>query len=90
MIKYRINTWRTDNPIEKVEVVRETPQFVVYNCQTYSGVRERRESKQGYFNTWKEAHEWLIERAVGNVDLYKKELAYSEQHLERIRNLHED
>jgi hypothetical protein len=88
MIKYLIVPWK--ETIEKVEIIRETPKFVVRSYQTYSGFVERRESKQGYFDTWKEALDWLIDRAVRNIEFHKTELADAEKRLEALRNLHED
>lgn len=59
MIKYRVNGWKEE--IEKIEVERETEHFIVLKDKWYNG-KNRRESKEGYFDTWEEARSHLVEK----------------------------
>lgn len=56
MIKYRV--WEVFNSIEKVEIEKETPNFVYID-----GGREAKSGWRHYYDTWEEAHAYLLRKA---------------------------
>ena len=78
MIKYRTGG---SSPIKPIEVLRETDKFIVIMVRDWKGERERRESKRGgyhsYFNTWKEARDFLIEDANQYVKAKERQLEFA-------------
>jgi hypothetical protein len=86
MIKYKVN-W---NEIEPVEVVRETKSQVVL---LRKGIvqTERREAKRSeysnWFDTWEEAHAFLIERAEAEVQALRGQLEQAKGRLGNIKGM---
>lgn len=65
MVKYKIDkfAYGLNPPIVRVEIVRETAQFVVLPPRTNWSNREYREAKDGnYFDTFDEAKAELVRR----------------------------
>jgi len=87
MIKYRTYF----DKIETVEVLRETISSVY--VQTGSKKGERREAKRSsfynYFDTWQEAHAFLVLRAEIAVDGARSRLENEERRLGQIRGMKE-
>ena len=81
MIKFHTPTWVIR--IERVEIIRETEKFVVL---TYGG-RERRESKDNYFDSWDQAHQHLLDKAARTVESEKRSLDYANQKLVEVQQL---
>lgn len=82
MIKYKT---LFDDKIEKVDVVRETDSSV---WRLDRRGKERRHSKKSsyeiYFDTWHEAHDYLVEKAKGSVGAAKSRLTWAEEKLAKI------
>ena len=87
MIKYR-TSWRTE--IEKIEVVRETAKFYVLMASNPRHP-ERREAKssdwQNYFDTFKEAKQFLIDRLKTKIKKYELNIEYVEEELKEAEAL---
>jgi uncharacterized protein YciI len=85
MKKYR--TWFND--IEEIEIIRETEQCVFVPSMAYKS-NERREAKRSdhvnYFNTWKEAHQFLLDRENVAIKGCERQIA---QHRETLKKLQE-
>ena len=92
MIKYRTNYGNTK--IDKVDVLRETPKFVVIQTKNFTGsTREDRESKSSsyhnYFDTWEEAHNHILNKAQRTVDSLRLRLESAKGELGNIKGLKE-
>ena len=65
MIKYR--TGGSGKEIEALEVVRETDHYITFVAEWWHRKSEQREKKETshskWFDTWEEAHAFLLERA---------------------------
>jgi hypothetical protein len=76
--------------IEAFKVTRETAKQV---CYTWKG-RERREAKrsdwQNWFDTWKEAHQFLLEQARQDIGKAKDELRRAHNDLVEIESMKPD
>jgi hypothetical protein len=84
MIKYRT---RCDE-IKEVEVIRETPKQVVIKLRRNGERREdKRSNYMNWFNTWDEAHEFLVEQAREEVNQLCKRLDRAKGELGRIRGM---
>lgn len=70
---YRARYWDfLDNPIDEMEVVKETAKQIVYLDSVWNDKKvSRREFRSGkdhsYHDTWQEARAALIERADSNI-----------------------
>lgn len=85
MIKYRTYF----DKIETVEVVRETAASV-YVGEKMGGRREaKRSSFYNYFDTWQEAHEFLVLRAEIAVSGAQSRLEAEERRFRQIRGMKE-
>lgn len=86
MKKFKTNVG--EDRIDEVEVVRESEQSVW--VRGYRGV-ERRESKMSqcgcYFDTWEEAHAYLVDKQDFKVVLARSSLAYAEKQLAEVQAL---
>lgn len=83
MIKYRVGH---ELAIVPVEVVRETEKFIV---QVDGRGREVRIAKNGrysiYFDTWEEAHEYLLDKYTKLVERGRVQLAHNEDALAAVK-----
>ena len=83
MIKYQTSKYRYKVFINAVEVERETDTSV-----WVEGSRSaKRSSMDNYFDTWTEAHQFLLERAEDSVEIRRDHLALAEKELAEIKNL---
>jgi hypothetical protein len=78
--------------IDKVEVVKETPKQVVYLSEGFNGKKyERRCAKSGnyenFFNSWKAAHDYLVEKAERSVGNAKERLQGAKSYLGQIKSM---
>jgi len=67
MIKYKAGRWSKEL-IEAVEITKETE----YNVWFKQDRHQKRSSGTNFFDTWKEAHEYLIQKAQEQLDMYRK------------------
>jgi len=85
MKKYKINSWNAD--IEEIEIERETDKCVFLRWS--HGNRIHKEAKRSgydqYFDTLKEAREYLIQRTENTVKNLKRSLDIEEDRLRRLR-----
>ena len=66
MIKYLTN-WEGDN-IQQVEIFREEDDHVVIKQKDGTErIKGKRTGWDSYHNTWKEAHEFILKKAIINV-----------------------
>ena len=83
MFKYR-TSW---DVIERREVVREAEKVVFLMW----GKREVREAKrsdyQNWFDTWQEAHDFMVDLAEGHVEKAQVTLQRAYDKLERIKEM---
>lgn len=68
-IKYKA-TWSrySGGDIETVPCLRETDHFVIYKLDgafEYERKAAKMSDSQSYFDSWEEAHSWLLNRAEG-------------------------
>jgi hypothetical protein len=83
-------TRKYDDSIETVEVVKETPQGIVYLEKTWNGgTRESRSRKVSeyyrFFKTFKEAKNYLIERLENSINSHKESIEEKEKKLLKVR-----
>jgi hypothetical protein len=87
-IKWKIITYSGE--IEKIEVVSETACFITVCYKNFYGPRSyiRKEKKDGtVFDTFADARDSLVARAVGRVNNSKRELIRAENNLKDCINL---
>ena len=89
MIKYRTSSL-SEIP-KPVEIVRETSACVFLKLKKSSynpNGGERRELKMSeyyqYHDTWEDARQWMLDRAIENVDRYKQSLEAATKILQQI------
>ena len=79
--------------IEKVEVIRETPKFVVITDNSWRSMKECREAKRSdgvaYFDTWSEARDHLVAIADREVSAARKRLEGAENRLASVKMMEE-
>ena len=79
MIKYKANILATG--IFPIDIVSETEHYVKYIDATgHSRTEHRCSDYSHYFDTWKEAYQWLKEKATANLEDAK----YTRQAAERL------
>lgn len=86
MIKYRAeNYYRA--AIGAFEIIRETPKQVIYFIKAH----ERREAKASsgvrWFDTWEEAHAWLMEEKGREVENARRALEVKKSLLWNVRGM---
>ena len=88
MIKYRATWSLGGDVIREVEVLRETPKFVVLEYDAWGKKKESRYAKRGrydnFFDTWEEAHQFLLDRATIKVEAFRLKLLRAQENLKRI------
>lgn len=85
-IKYRTGGYRYKGTIEKVIVERETEPSVYLNGRRYL----KRSEKHNFFDSFKKAKTFLLEKAEFDVNRYKKHLTNAQEKLEAIKSLTEE
>lgn len=86
MIKY-LTGW---GQIEKVDVLRETDKSVWVDGWNRHGVRKaKRGVNYNYWNTWQEAHSYLMQKKQEQIDSLRNQLAHEEKGLARIVEMKE-
>ena len=89
MIKFRTKF----NHIEAHEVLRETEQMVILapNCSANSLSREVREGKRGqwknWHDTWEDAHVFLLQQVLNEVDSLSYQLQKAKEQLGKIKTM---
>jgi len=82
-----------DKLIDKVEIIRETDKSVFIERYWFGKKIVVRESKRSecdnYFNTWKEAHKYLMEKAERRLRHSKGTYDMDVERLNQISNLKE-
>lgn len=96
MIKFYVPSWRSDATITRVEVARETDAFVVLEGERtlWGGQKEkwtRREAKKNtYFDSWKEAHNYLLKQAAHRLDKAHDEYRAASAHFVNVEAMKEE
>ena len=93
MHKFRVS--RLSTKIKKVEITRETKCFVFVKTKSFRGqLFESRVNKDSYyvkyFNSWKKAHEYLVDTCKNSVINLEKKLYKEKMRLDEILNLTEE
>ena len=89
MIKYQTK-WHGSSmaQIEAIEVLRETEKQVVLLLGNGKESRENKKSDwQNWFDTWKQAHEFLVSEAVKEVRELRLKLQQANGHLGSIKGM---
>ena len=72
MIKYKVSLLLAS--IELVQVVRETPKYVIIQGRRTKFQEAKRDMYGGYYDTWDEAHDALLDYAVKKEKIAKDNL----------------
>jgi hypothetical protein len=80
--------------IEAVQVEKETAQSVWINSWTFKGAgtgparkHAKRSQYDNYFDTWQEAYQFLLERAISRVLSARRELDLANSHLGNVKGM---
>ena len=80
--------------IDAVEVIRETAKYVVVPGTSWHKNTERREQKESnrsrWFDTWGEAHEWLMKIAENKVERARSSLESAQSKLLQVKGMREE
>ena len=89
-IKYEINQWGKSK-ITPVVCIKETPKQVWIERTDYRGRKDvSRRSKAGtFFDTWKEAHDFLLTRARGGLEAAQRQVQSRKESLAEVEALTE-
>lgn len=93
MIKFYAQERTSGSTITRVEVARETDMFVVLEGQYRNrpGKWTHREKKEGaYFDTWKEAHEFILRQAEHRMDKAYEEYMAADRSFAKVQAMKED
>lgn len=83
MIKYQVGGFFKKNPIEPVEVEKETEKSIWINgC-----IRRKTSGYEKYFDTWQEAHDYLKNQAESKISRLSAELEKQRNKLETLLKL---
>lgn len=86
--KYKVRTSYPKAEISPVEIERETNGYVFIRSKSGALNIDEKETKwERYFDTWDEAHTWLVKNAEQSFDYAKQRLAEKEQHLQAVRGM---
>ena len=88
-MKFKYRAWNDE--IEKIEIERETKHFVVLAIKGFDG-KNMREAKDGfrrYFETWQEAHQYLIDACKRKLESAIGQVEYLEAKLQAIKDMEE-
>jgi hypothetical protein len=86
MIKYKANILATG--IYPVEIVSETEYDVKFiDAAGHSRYDQKRGNYSHYFDTWKEAHEWLKEKANANLEETKDNRQAAERLMDKVLDM---
>lgn len=91
MIKFRTTSHGSSMAkIEPIEVIRETEKMVVIIGNGWSN-KEYKQAKrsdfQNFFDTWDEAHQFLVISAENLVAAAEKRLSYCKTNLDKVKGL---
>ena len=88
--KYEVNRWGSER-ITLVECIKETPKQVWIERIDYRGRKDvsRRSKENTFFDTWKEAHSFLLVRAKNELQAAKRTLEYKENNLALVEAMTE-
>lgn len=76
-------TWR--DQIEEVEVIRETAKYVM--LPPYGHRDAKRSDNRNYFDTWNEAHQFLIDREQANIAGLEKRITHHKETLSKLQEM---
>ena len=88
-MKFKYRAWNDE--IEKIEIERETKHFVVLARKGFYG-KNMREAKYGfrpYFDTWQEAHQYLLDACKRKLESAIGQVEYLEAKLQAIKDMEE-
>lgn len=89
---YKVDTIYRET-IERFQIVKKTPKQVVYLSDSWhkGDFREIRSNITGrhenFFDTWAEAHAFLVDRAEKSVDAAKSRLHEAKSHLGQTKSM---
>ncbi len=93
MIKYTTKAWGGGR-IEVVEIEKETEHCVWEMTESYGGKKLRRYKKHSdysnYFDTWQEAFDYLLVRAMRKLKLAQEQVIHAEIGVEKVKKLREE
>ncbi len=76
--------------IKEVEIIRETEKSVFIKRETWKGIKNVREAKRGnylnYFDTAKEAKEFLKGKYESNIQRYKLKIKFINKSLAKLKD----
>ena len=91
MKKYFVRAFMINPCIEEVEPIRETDKSLWFKSTSYREASESRVAKRtdydNYFDTWEEAHDFIIKKAEMRFERAIKEMENAKRILERAKNL---
>ena len=87
MIKYF--AWATLGKIEKREVTKETTHYVTAIVNGHTTRDAKRLDHCGYFDTWQEAHAFLISHREHQIDVLERSLAQERAKLKKLMEMTE-
>lgn len=83
IVKWRTGGW--GDPIERIEVVRETERSVFFDVG-YGVRRQEKFSRYSQFHdSWAKAHAYLLKDAEEKARSYEAQLRYAEQKLAEVK-----
>lgn len=86
MRKYKTGGWK--ELIEEVEIVKETDRCVFFRQDYFGKMREIRQAKRSsstnYWNTIKEAKEFLKGKAEGRIESYEERIKSCKKELKKL------
>lgn len=90
MKKYKTTPYG-QHAILETEIIRETEKCVYWSDPNlWRGKEQRcakRSSYENYWDTWEEAHKYLMENAERNLESAKNSLSRAESRLKEVKNL---
>jgi hypothetical protein len=84
MKKYKA-TFYYDGSIEEIEVTKETEHFFFYVLRNYERREKKVTDRSVLFDTWEQAHDWLMKKAKDRVDSAERDHRYQEDKLVKIQ-----
>ena len=93
MKKYRTGRFG-DNPIEEIEISKETDKSV-WTIEEWGGKKRKsrclkKSDWHQYWNTWQEAKDFLMDKALKRIDSAKSNVLLAESYLEKIFELRKE
>lgn len=86
MKKYKTSSW--DTKITEIEVIRETPSYVIlYNDFWKSEIRVSKNGRDKFHDTWELAHAYLLAKAESEVKIARRDLELANSELGNVKRM---